>query len=714
MAHTRKRSTDYSQDRSDGEKFDVDFLQANLFHSDPVVQLRATKRIRKLLSNDRESVVNSVLDKKVHENLIQILALVDFDESKNGLTPDQPSAQLQIEALWALTNVAAGTSTHVALLVEAGVVPVLVNLLSSRVGDVLEQAIWVLGNVAGDGSAARDKVLRARVLDPLLVIAKGAAALTPNSNGFGTTASNASSTVAKKKKRVVVETDEGEQEVKTNNLTLLRVCTWTLSNLCDHQPRPDVLADDDSVDDILLCLRDVLQKDDTEVLNHACWALSHICDGPSPHVGAVVDCPDLASRLVELLTHKSWRVVKPALRTVGNIVCAEDDQDYTQVVIDYGAVSNLEALVRHTNREIQKEACWTLSNIAAGTVGQIQRVLDSGAIPKLVHLAGKPDFGSGDPASSHASSFAADNFAKLSSRKKNQRKKKNQRVNKKTTRHHHSPSSSSTLSTSSGETSTQPDPDVRIEACWVLLNATSCGSEDQIERMIHEGCVDVLCGLLEDSSMAAMALEGLEKILAVGEAVARKDPDAVNLKTTDEQAKAQEKRRMQLENGALCDVLKIEELRTTHRLGEIRKRTSAMWSSHFVTCGICSRSYSRHGDSTFYCEECKCVVCGGCDCSRFHLSYQDELWASEETKAKNKSKSKAKKKAKKKQRDKDKKKLKAESGSSTTTGLVANASTAVAASTVDEDNEHQYVDFLMQSGSILELAKMMDLEEKDG
>jgi hypothetical protein len=30
-------------------------------------------------------------------------------------------------------------------------------------------------------------------------------------------------------------------------------------------------------------------------------------------------------RLVELLKHRSWRVTKPALRTIGNIVCAEDE-----------------------------------------------------------------------------------------------------------------------------------------------------------------------------------------------------------------------------------------------------------------------------------------------------------------------------------------------------------------------------------------------------
>lgn len=113
-------------------------------------------------------------------------------------------------------------------------------------------------------------------------------------------------------------------------------------------------------------------------------------------------------RLVELLKHRSWRVTKPALRTIGNIVCAEDEVDYTQHIIEAGAVPCLRELIAHSNRcdhhearssplprpsvssnplsvciclpgvrlcrEIQKEACWTLSNIAAGTCEQIQTV----------------------------------------------------------------------------------------------------------------------------------------------------------------------------------------------------------------------------------------------------------------------------------------------------------------------------------------------------
>jgi hypothetical protein len=70
--------------------------------------------------------------------------------------------------------------------------------------------------------------------------------------------------------------------------------------------------------------------------------------------------PSAAAKLVRYLKHDSLRVCKPALRAVGNIVCAEDECDLTQNMVDLGIVPLLAALVRSPTRDIQKEVCWTL------------------------------------------------------------------------------------------------------------------------------------------------------------------------------------------------------------------------------------------------------------------------------------------------------------------------------------------------------------------
>ncbi len=105
-----------------------------------------------------------------------------------------------MEALWALTNIAAGAAEHTHVLIKHGAVPTLVSLLSSSNEEVLEQAMWVLGNLAGEGSTARDIVLGSNALRPVVLCLQRA--------GCG--------------------------------LSMLRIGSWTLSNMCEGQARPVV------------------------------------------------------------------------------------------------------------------------------------------------------------------------------------------------------------------------------------------------------------------------------------------------------------------------------------------------------------------------------------------------------------------------------------------------------------------------------------------
>lgn len=527
------------------------------------------------------------------------------------------------------------------LLRHADAIPTLISLLSSPNREVHEQAMWILGSIAAGESPTSGAG------------SSGSGGSGSNAGGSGGGGPGSSSSSSGDKVATLADSGNDKKSsvaardiVLANgvmkpllrcledyplNLSLQRIGSWALSNLVEGQFQQQSGSKGGNKSDkndysyssldqidiraLLPTLRRLLHMSDAEVLSNTCWTLSHLCDGPSSHIAAVVTTRDpnalpggLVPRLVDLLVHRNWRVTKPALRTIGNIVCAEcgDDTnnhslldpslpppptDYTEVILECDAVPRLKQLITHSNREIQKEACWTLSNIAAGTVDQIQAVIDSGAIPPLVRLV----------------------------------------------------SDSST------------DQEVRSEACWVVLNATSCGSDLQIEVLVDEGCVSVLGVLLGEPSMVMMALEGLERVLQVeeGREVARRTRLA---ELDDDYVEEGCEPADDMPRSPLVSASLIEKALEQHKSTAVTKRAGRIWKQHFVSCALCHQSFSRHrpADARF-CNECKCHVCSNCDCTVYHLSYQEELWAAEGEKNEAKKNAKKSKKQKKKEKRKEKK-----------------------------------------------------------
>lgn len=475
-------------------------------------------------------------------------------------------------------------------------IPSFISLMTSPDKDVCENAMWVVGNIAtGEGSGV-----------------PGSSAGGSNGSGLGDIGDKSPSVTVKD--IVLAAGAMGPllrcMERFQDSLSLQRIGSWVISTLVENKLPPGKKSnsngngensriEDIDLDQLLNTVRRVIQSDDGDILSYTCWSLSHLCDGPASNIAAVVTSADekdplggLVPRLVELLHHTNWRVTKPALRTIGNIVCAEYDEDaanalddkplltdFTEVILECDAVPRLKSLINHCNREIQKEACWTLSNIAAGTVDQIQAVIDSGAIPPLVSL-----------------------------------------VNDETT-----------------------DQEVRSEACWVVLNATSCGSDAQIGVLVTEGCVSVLGLLLEETNMVTMALEGLERVLQVEEL---------------REAAWRESQKLGISSDPptpLVSASLIEKALNKNHKSNVTKRAQKIWNEHFVSCALCNQPYSKHRvtDAKF-CEECKCHVCHNCNCEVYHLSYQEELWATPDEKKSGKAKKSKNKKKKEKRKEKNK------------------------------------------------------------
>lgn len=307
-------------------------IVAQLMSDNNEAQLQATQYIRKMLSKDPNPPIGKVIEAGVVPRLVEFLKRTD-------------DHLLQFEAAWALTNIASGSTEQTFCVVNADAVPIFIQLMLSPHGDVREQAVWALGNIAGDHSNYRNHVLDSGIMEPLLQLLN-----------------------------------------QENSLNTCRNAVWCLSNLCrGKNPSPDF----SKVSPSLPTLARLLFHDDTDVLADSCWALAYLSDGPNYKIQQVIDA-GVCRRLVELLQHPFVNVVSAALRGVGNIVTGDDLQ--TQVVMNCNVLPRLLALLNHEKDTIRKETCWTISNITAGNKPQIQAIIDNNIIPCLVAILSGDDF----------------------------------------------------------------------------------------------------------------------------------------------------------------------------------------------------------------------------------------------------------------------------------------------------------------------------------
>lgn len=164
----------------------------------------------------------------------------------------------------------------------------MIDLLNSSHVEVIEQAIWGLGNIAGDSFKVRDLVINSGAINPVSDILDRAI---PGSS-------------------------------------FVRNASWTLSNLCRGRPPPDFLKVQRAIPSLAKVL---IENDVDDILIDVCWAMSYLSDGGEERIPVIL-ATNVLPRLVQLLMHENIAISVPCLRTIGNLVTGDDNQ--TQYVIN--------------------------------------------------------------------------------------------------------------------------------------------------------------------------------------------------------------------------------------------------------------------------------------------------------------------------------------------------------------------------------------------
>jgi hypothetical protein len=284
--------------------------------------------LRKILSIEEGPPIQPVIDANLVPKLIEFMQ-----------RDDEP--HLQLEAAWALTNIASGSTQQTQTIIDKGGIPLFIRLLKSPHIDVAEQAIWALGNISGDSATYRDMVLKCGGLEPLM--------------------------------KLVTE---------TKNKSTVKHGTWAISNLCRGRPLPAFNLVFKAIDPLCKVIK---EETDPEILTDATWAISYLSDGDDTRIQLVVET-GVVPALIKLLDHPFLSILIPALRTLGNIVTGTEEQ--TQTVLSQNPIPKLFFLLKHEKRPVRRECCWALSNITAGTAEQIQPVVSNKElIQKLITIA---------------------------------------------------------------------------------------------------------------------------------------------------------------------------------------------------------------------------------------------------------------------------------------------------------------------------------------
>jgi hypothetical protein len=310
---------------------DLDELLQAASSTEDAQLLFAAQGFRKMMSVTVNTPIQEVIDCGIVPVFLEWAERFDF-------------SQLQYEACWILTNISAGNSYQTQTIIEKGAVPLLIKLLSSTNDTVREQAVWALGNIAGDNSTCRDLILQA---DGLFLVTQAG--------------------------------------VNSERQSMQKNAYWTVSNLCRGKPSPSF----EEVKTALPVLAKVVMTETSpDLLSDCLYSITSISEGSEEKIQAVIDT-GVVPKVVELLNHFAYVVQMPALKTIGNI--AQGTEQQTQLIIDLGAVHGIYSLLNSSKRNITKEAVWTCSNISAGSKLQLAALYEADIFSRICHLMVESD-----------------------------------------------------------------------------------------------------------------------------------------------------------------------------------------------------------------------------------------------------------------------------------------------------------------------------------
>jgi hypothetical protein len=267
------------------------------------------------------------------------------------MTQDQSQPHLQLESTWCLANMASGTSEQTNLLIQRNVIELFNQLAQSPFAQLSEQAIWGLGNIAGDCVEFRNIIFKGPSIGILI-----------------------------------------DKFNKSTDKRISGLIAWVFANVCRLRPSTEKI---NAVFRSLLAIlkRVYLETNDADLKSDCLYGF---------YSNAKADSLDIFNDpqfLVALLKHyvtlqasytSGSNILSPIHTFLGGFTSG--DNMYSQMVIEVGFLPCLKNSLCIPDSAIGREVCWIFSNMAIGETEQTRRViLEEGLIEILCKLSQHTD-----------------------------------------------------------------------------------------------------------------------------------------------------------------------------------------------------------------------------------------------------------------------------------------------------------------------------------
>jgi len=229
--------------------------------------------------------------------------------------------KLQMELSWLLANISAGSSEDVNYLVSHGIVPALSKGLSfSNNENFHENIIWTLANISGEKDTAfRDQIIDEDAVN--LVI------------------------------RALCKTPK--------KMIYYRAAAWLMSNVFHIKPLPPF----EKIEKVFAALTHLIDYEDDAIKQHTLQCLIHLTeDVKEQHIKAMI-ANNLIIKIITHLEYPEPRIIKNAVKTVGNLIFADRD-----ILINLGEekiLKKISQVLLSKDEELRKESIKMLTNMFA-------------------------------------------------------------------------------------------------------------------------------------------------------------------------------------------------------------------------------------------------------------------------------------------------------------------------------------------------------------